>query len=331
MLAFISSNAKFSAPISPSSIKKMSVKQQKQSIVIESGTRSRLDTFLAKTEPFLSRSNWKNLIQSKCVTVNGCFCKPNYTLKPTDHLEWTLPELAPNEPQPEDIPLTILFEDSDLIVLNKSVGCVIHPAPGHETGTLVNALLFHAPFLKDIERAGIVHRLDKDTTGVLVVAKTDVALTELKRQFKERETDKIYLALVWGLPPKEGRIETLIGRHPVHRKKMAVLKETGKTAITTYQTLETFKETTLLQVKIETGRTHQIRVHLTHLGYPIIGDATYGRGRKKKGIPTVSHQMLHAQCLKFKHPITAKELSFEAPIPDDMYQFLNLLRETNHA
>jgi len=177
-----------------------------------------------------------------------------------------------------------------------------------------------------LERGGIVHRLDKDTSGVMVVAKTEEAMAELQRQFKARETEKEYLALVWGSPPASGRIETLLGRHPVHRQKQAVLKEDGREAISNFETREQFDETALVQVKIETGRTHQIRVHMTHIGHPIVADSTYGRSRKNKLPLKPERQMLHAAKLSFTHPTHGKRLSFEAPLFDDMRQLLELLR-----
>ena len=286
----------------------------------------RLDLFLAGMIPELSRSRWKGLIEAGQVLVDGQTCKPNRKLKAGEEIAWIIPEEPPNEPQPEDIALDILFEDDTVLVLNKPPGRVVHPAAGNESGTLVNALLFHDPVFQTLERAGIVHRLDKDTSGAMVVAKSAEAMAELQRQFKARETNKQYLALVWGHPPPSGRIETQIGRHAKHRKKMAVLQEGGKEAISTFQSLERFTETTLVQVKIETGRTHQIRVHMAHLGHPVVGDSVYGRARKNKlpSIPT--RQMLHAEKLDFIHPISGKRLSFTAPLLDDMRSLLEQLR-----
>ncbi|NNJ69926.1 MAG: RluA family pseudouridine synthase, partial [Kiritimatiellales bacterium] len=220
----------------------------------------------------------------------------------------------------------ILFEDDAVLVLNKPPGLVVHPAAGNESGTLVNALLFHDAAFQEVERAGIVHRLDKDTSGVMVVAKSAAAQAALQQQFKDRDTEKEYLALVWGTPPPEGRIETLLGRHPVHRKKQAVLSEGGREAISTYRTLEVFDEVALVAVKIETGRTHQIRVHMAHIGHPVAGDALYGRARKHHLPQTPKRQMLHAAKLSFNHPASGKRLSFEAPLFDDMRQLLEQLR-----
>ncbi|HEY5653200.1 MAG TPA: RluA family pseudouridine synthase [Pontiella sp.] len=287
----------------------------------------RLDAFLALEVLEISRSHWKTLIQDGLVVVNGRTCKPNQKLAAGDEVCWTVPESTSVEVLPEEIPLNILFEDESVLVLNKPAGLVVHPAVGNEAGTLVNALLFHDPIFQSLERSGIVHRLDKDTSGVMVVAKTSVAMKELQRQFKDRETDKEYLALVWGAPPHQGRIETLIGRHPVHRQKQAVLKEGGREAVSSYQTEEQFVESALVRVTIETGRTHQIRVHMTHIGHPIVGDTVYGRPRKNNLPSKPERQMLHAARLTFIHPQSGKRLSFEAPLFDDMRQLLELLRK----
>ncbi len=299
--------------------------ESNQSLSVDTGGQ-RLDVFLAGAVPEVSRSHWKTLIQEGLVTVNGTPCKPNHKLRAGDEVCWSLPEEVPREPQPEDIPIDILCEDDAVLVLNKPPGLVVHPAVGNESGTLVNALLFHDPLFRNLERAGIVHRLDKDTSGVMVVAKSEAAMAELQRQFKARETKKEYLALVWGHPPPSGRIETLIGRHPKHRQKMAVLEEGGREAVSNFQTLEQFAEVSLVQVGIETGRTHQIRVHLAHLGHSVVGDAGYGRARKNKLPLTPDRQMLHAARLEFVHPTTGKRLSFEAPLFDDMRHLLELLR-----
>ncbi|MEN8255945.1 MAG: RluA family pseudouridine synthase [Verrucomicrobiota bacterium] len=299
--------------------------ESNQSLSVDTGGQ-RLDVFLAVAVPEVSRSHWKVLIQEGLVAVNGAACKPNHKLRAGDVVTWAIPEEAPAEPQPEELELDILFEDDAVLVLNKPPGLVVHPAVGNESGTLVNALLFHDPVFQTLERAGIVHRLDKDTSGVMVVAKSDVAMAELQRQFKARETKKEYLALVWGHPRPGGQIETLIGRHPKHRQKMAVLEEGGREAISNFKTLEQFAEASLVQVGIETGRTHQIRVHMAHLGHPVVGDAVYGRARKNKLPLAPKRQMLHAAKLEFIHPFTGKRLSFEAPLFDDMHRLLELLR-----
>jgi len=286
----------------------------------------RLDAVLASEVSEVSRSHWKTLIHDGLVLVNGKPCKPNHKLKAGETVTWSMPDASTGEVVAEDIPLSILFEDDAVLVLNKPAGLVVHPAAGNETGTLVNALLFHDAAFESVERAGIVHRLDKDTSGVMVVAKTADALAELQRQFKARETNKEYLALVWGLPPERGRIENAIGRHPVHRKKMAVLKEGGRVAISNFEVLEVFAEATLMKVGIETGRTHQIRVHMANRGHPVVGDSVYGRARKHKLPAEPQRQMLHAFRLEFTHPVNGKRLSFEAPLLDDMRHLLELLR-----
>jgi 23S rRNA pseudouridine1911/1915/1917 synthase len=286
----------------------------------------RLDAFLAEQVTEVSRSHWKTLIQAGHVMINGANCKPNQKLKSGDIIDWTVPEEAPTATLPEDIPLDILYEDDAVLVLNKPPGRVVHPAVGNETGTLVNALMFHDPVFESLERAGLVHRLDKDTSGVMVVAKSKEAMAELQRQFKARETEKEYLALVWGNPPKSGRIETLMGRHPVHRKKMAVLTQDGRDAVSNYETVERFDEVSLVRVRIETGRTHQIRVHMAHIGHPIVGDAVYGRARKHTLPEKPERQMLHAVRLAFNHPESGKRLSFEAPLFEDISRLLHQLR-----
>jgi 23S rRNA pseudouridine1911/1915/1917 synthase len=286
-----------------------------------------LDAYLAAAEPTVSRSAWKALVQDGLVAVNGAAaCKPNQKLKTGDEVAWTIPRRAPVAAIPEQIPLNILFEDGSVIVLSKPPGLVVHPAVGNPSGTLLHGLLYHDPAFQTLERAGIVHRLDKDTSGVMVVAKTEKAMANLQAQFKGRQTEKEYLALVWGDPPKSGRIETLMGRHPVHRKKQAVLKEEGRIAITGYEVAEHFGDTTLLRVRIETGRTHQIRVHMAHIRHPIVGDTVYGRSRKGRLPIEPKRQMLHAAKLSFNHPETGKRLSFEAPLFDDMRLLLESLR-----
>ena len=299
-----------------------------QSLIVESAqAKQRVDAFLASENDEISRSQWKTLIEKGWVSVNGGRCKPNTKLKSGDEVGWTVPEERPTAAVPEDIPLQILYEDDAVLVVNKPPGMVVHPAVGNASGTLMHGLLFHDPVFQNLERAGIVHRLDKDTSGVMVVAKSEKAMAELQRQFKARETEKEYLALVWGEPPKNGRIETLLGRHPVHRKKQAVLKEDGREAVTAFQCLDQFDRCAWMRVKIETGRTHQIRVHMAHLKHPIVGDSLYGRSRKGRLPAEPGRQMLHAARLTFSHPETGKRLSFEAPLFEDMQSLLNLLRD----
>ena len=282
----------------------------------------RLDAYLAAAHPAVSRSRWKQLIEDGQIALNGePVRKPNTALAAGDELRCTLPDPAPAGLVAADIPLAILYEDADLIVLDKPAGLVVHPAPGHAADTLVNALLHHGSDLQGIGgelRPGIVHRLDKDTSGVLVVAKNEQAVANLVAQFSSHTVEKEYLALVWGAPKKtSGTIELPIGRHPVHRKKMAIVSK-GRPAVTRYETVAAMPLASLLRVRIETGRTHQIRVHLAHLGHPVVGDAVYGRARH--GLPAdlaIPRQMLHARRLKLAHPRDGRPMEFIAPPPAD--------------
>lgn len=283
---------------------------------------ARLDAWLAAAHPVLSRSRWKQLIAAGHVQLNGApVLKPNASLAPGDILTGTVPAPEPLELRPADIPLAILYEDSALLAINKPAGLVVHPAPGHPANTLVNALLHHCGDLTGIGdelRPGIVHRLDKDTSGVLVVAKDEATRAALVAQFAGKKVKKEYLALVWGQPAQPSdTMDWPIGRHPVHRKKMAVT-EKGRPALTRYETLASGRLASLLRVQIETGRTHQIRVHLARLGHPVVGDATYGRARR--GLPEglrIARQMLHAHQLQIIHPRTGRAQTFTAPPPAD--------------
>ena len=292
----------------------------------------RLDQFLAAAHPAVSRSRWKQLIEEGQVSLNGAVVrKPSVPLSAGDELRGVLPDPEPAGLVATDIPLAILYEDSDLIVLDKPAGLVVHPAPGHAADTLVNALLHHCADLQGIGgelRPGIVHRLDKDTSGVLVVAKNEQAVADLVAQFSAHTVEKEYLALVWGAPRKPaGLIELPIGRHPVQRKKMAVTAR-GRPAATRYETLAASPRAALLRVRIATGRTHQIRGHLAHLGHPVVGDATYGRARR--GLPeglAIPRQMLHAHILKIAHPRDGRPLVFTAPPPPDFLAAQRILVE----
>lgn len=289
----------------------------------------RIDTWLAGQESTLSRARWQSLIRDEFVTLNGQPCKANRSLQPGDLVEWTLPPPVDAKPKAEAIPLAIVFEDSDLAVIDKPPGLVVHPAAGNETGTLVNALLHHCNDLAGIggeRRPGIVHRLDKETSGLLVVAKNEASLNELARQFKERETIKDYLALARGVPAHAtGTLSQPIGRHPVHRKKMAAGVRGGRPALSRYEIVEALGSASLLRVRIETGRTHQIRVHLAAMGHPVLGDALYGGA----GRGTAPRQMLHAAHLEFKHPASGQHLRFDSPLPPDMRTVLDRLRQTD--
>ena len=294
----------------------------------------RLDIKLTVLHPDFSRSRIKGLIEAGFVKVNGeTVLKAGAKVSETDEIDVFIPPPVPAEPEPEDIPLDIIFEDGDILVINKPAGLVVHPAPGHHTGTLVNAILFHCPDLKGIggvARPGIVHRLDQDTSGVMIIAKSQAAMDSLTRAFSSHANiRKRYLALVHGVPvPAEGRIENLIGRSPRDRKKMAIVEKNGKNAITIYRTLSTmpkplregFREpgakVSLVECDILTGRTHQIRVHMAYLGCPIVGDATYGRHAADRTMnPPPERQYLHAWKLDIRHPVTGESMCFEAPPP----------------
>jgi 23S rRNA pseudouridine1911/1915/1917 synthase len=275
---------------------------------------ARLDHFLAAQATTLSRSRLQDLIKSGHVTLNGNTAKPNTRLRAGDAIAVAEPPPVPTGTVAEDIALDILFEDGDLIVLNKPAGMVVHPAAGNWQGTVVNALLHHCTTLSGIggeQRPGIVHRLDKETSGCLVVAKNDLAHQALAKQFAGREVTKIYLALATGkFRNASGVIEAAIGRHPVQRKKMTVV-EKGRASKTSYRVRAELRAGTLVECTLHTGRTHQIRVHLKHLGHPLLGDEVYG---KRAGF---DRQMLHAWRLGFSHPRTGKRLNFQSPIPAD--------------
>lgn len=292
----------------------------------------RLDTLLARLRPTCSRARWQELIRTGSVTVNGAVRKPNFTARAGDKVEYSIPPPTTTDVVPEDLPLQVLFEDEVLLVLDKAPGMVVHPAPGHDRGTLVHALLHHCPNLPGIggeQRPGIVHRLDRDTSGIMVVAKTETALTNLAAQFKGREVSKTYLALVRGHPkPAAGTIDSLIGRSAADRKKMSTRPRSGgRRAVTHYKTLETFPGAALVELQIETGRTHQIRVHMASIGAPVLGDQQYGKG----AVPGIEapRQMLHAARLSFRHPVSGKPMEFTRPIPSDMQRVLSELNRTS--
>ncbi len=300
-------------------------------ISVEKNNGGRLDAFLAARLTELSRSRIQTLIREQYIQVNGHPAKPRDAVKPGDLISVVLPEAVPQDNAPQDIPLEILFEDDDLLVINKAPGMVVHPAPGNPDGTLVNALLHHChgklSSIGGDERPGIVHRLDKDTSGCLVVAKSDAAHQSLVQQFSDRSSmEKLYLAVTKGVPkPEKDSIFTHIGRHPVNRQKMAVVNPPGgKTAITDYEILATdaSASTALILCHLHTGRTHQIRVHLHHKGTPIVGDPIYGKPDKKS--PSTGRLMLHAWKLAFDHPITGQPVRFEAPIPPEFAPWVEL-------
>ena len=294
----------------------------------------RLDKVLQERYPDFSRSRIEGLIKAGFVTVNGAVAeKAGQKVAETDEIGVEIPPPVPAEPQPEDIPLTVVFEDEHMLVIDKAPGMVVHPAPGHFTGTLVNALLHRCPDLSGIggvARPGIVHRLDQDTSGLLVVAKTQAAMDGLTRAFASHKSlTKTYLAVCHGRPRLDaGRIENLIGRHPVDRKRMAIVEKNGKLAITNWKVLGPGKAgTSLVECVIETGRTHQIRVHMASLGCPVIGDQVYGKGALDRKLePVPERQMLHAWRLKLWHPVFGVEMSLEAPIPSDMKPYCEASR-----
>jgi 23S rRNA pseudouridine1911/1915/1917 synthase len=284
----------------------------------------RLDLFLVKALPEFSRSRIQQLIRAGLVRLNGTTRRPNQVVRTGDEIELTQPPPERIETRPEAIPLEILYEDDDLIVINKSAGMTVHPGAGQREHTLVNALLHHCSTLSGIggkERPGIVHRLDKETSGCLVAAKNDVAHRELSKQFATRTVEKIYLALVAGRVRKQiGVIEQKIGRHPVHRQRMSVTSPRGRAAKTEYRVLRSTDQASLVECKLHSGRTHQIRVHLHHLGNPVLGDNIYAP-RFARNFP---RQMLHAWKLGFRHPRTGEGKNFEAPLPDDFKQAIAL-------
>ncbi len=279
---------------------------------------ARLDVYLARRLPAISRSRLKQLIGSGHVTVDGRPSKPAEKVHRGQTVHVDVPPPVPTHIQPEEIPLDVLFEDRDLLVINKPAGLVVHPGAGRPGGTLVNAIIARIPTLQGIGgvlRPGIVHRLDKDTSGLLVVAKTSAALTALQAQIASRAVSRRYLALVAGvIAEKTGTIQAPIGRHPRLRTKMAVVPR-GREAITRYHVVERFARHTLVEAQLVTGRTHQIRVHFAHLGHPVVGDATYAARRDGLGL---RRQALHAYRLQFRHPTTGEELVFEAPLPADL-------------
>jgi len=300
----------------------------------------RLDKFLADHGPELSRSHAKRLIEAGHLVSDGwTITDPNMRVKPGQRFVLTVPAVVPAKPEGQAIPLDIPYEDNDLLVIDKPAGLVVHPAPGNPDGTLVNALIRHCgkslSGIGGVARPGIVHRLDKDTSGLLIVAKNDTAHRGLAEQLQSRQLKRIYLALVWGVPvPIHGRIEAAIGRNPKNRKKMAVLTRGGRPAATNYRLRARFGDVaSLIECRLETGRTHQIRVHLAHLGHPLLGDPVYGRRRPPARLPPAvataieafSRQALHAHRIGFIHPKSGKALSFESNLPNDFNRLIKYL------
>jgi len=300
-------------------------------VVTDNDAKLRLDQFLAKRFPEYSRSRLQQLIRSGFVRLNEQTTRPRHIVRRGDKIDLREPPLEKIDVRPEPIPLEILFEDDDLIVINKPAGLTVHPGAGQREHTLVNALLSHCATLSGIggkERPGIVHRLDKETSGCLVVAKNDIAHRELSKQFAARTVEKIYLALVAGkLRKTAGVIEEKIGRHPVHRRRMSATTLRGRAAKTEYRAVRSSDRATLIECRLHSGRTHQIRVHLHHLGHPVLGDKVYAP-RLAKDFP---RQMLHAWKLGFRHPRTEEWKNFEAPLPPDFETAIRLIIETQQA
>jgi 23S rRNA pseudouridine1911/1915/1917 synthase len=303
----------------------------------------RIDKFLCDRLEHASRNKIQNAIRAEAIRVNNAAIKPNYKVRPNDVIQIVLPKATEGtaEMQPEDLPLNIEYEDADILIVNKEPGMVVHPGISNPSGTLVNALLYHLrstdlPVLNDNpqDRAGLVHRIDKNTSGLLVIAKNDLAMTHLARQFFEHTIEREYVALVWGAPdPSQGTIEGNIGRDPRHRLRMSVYEhgDGGKEATTHYETVEDLYYVSLVKCRLETGRTHQIRVHMQFVGHPVFNDERYGGNKIMKGtvfskykqfvhncFNLIPRHALHAQSLGFIHPGTGKHVRFESALPDDM-------------
>lgn len=286
----------------------------------------RLDVFLAEEVEELTRSYIQKLIAERMVTVNSQPERANCRLKPGDLIILRVPELEALEVAAEPVPLDIYYEDADVVVVNKPRGMVVHPAEGNYSGTLVNALLYHCRDLSGINgvmRPGIVHRIDKDTSGLIVAAKNDAAHASLAQQFKDRQVNRRYLALVHGrVKEKAGEVDAPIGRDPRDRQKMAVVQKNSKQAVTTYRVLGRYLGYTYLDLKLKTGRTHQIRVHMSFIGHPVVGDPKYGPARAHFNL---DGQFLHAELLGFNHPRSGQYLEFKAPLPEVLQQVLDQL------
>lgn len=296
--------------------------------VSEQAEGSRLDRYLAECVPEISRSYLQKLIRDGGVLLNGKPAKAGAKLAPGMKIELSVPEAREPEILPENIPLDILYEDKDVILINKPKGMVVHPSAGHYSGTLVNALMFHCrdglSGINGVLRPGIVHRIDKDTTGVLIACKNDRAHNALAEQLKAHTITRRYRAVVCGnLKEDEGTVDAPIGRHPVERKRMAVVRSGGKHAVTHYRVLERFGAYTYIECSLETGRTHQIRVHMASIGHPLLGDEVYGRGKNPFRL---EGQTLHAMVLGFIHPSTGEYMEFEAPLPAYFEEVLEKLR-----
>lgn len=309
-------------------------------LVPERAIHCRLDIFLSQEYPFLSRSKIKRFIEEENVLVEGAPSKASHHLKPGEEITVLILEPEKIETEPENVPLNILYEDDSILILNKPANIVVHPGAGNPSATLVNALLYHCEYLSTIGgelRQGIVHRLDKGTSGVMVIAKDNQAHQSLAVQFKEHKVKKKYLAFVWGNVEKDsGTIDIAIGRHAFNRKEISPVTKRGRMAVTHYRVMERFGYITLLELDLETGRTHQIRVHLSSIRYPVLGDPVYGKRRPPESLPKrvadsvkgLKRQALHASRLGFNHPVTNTYMEFTSPIPEDMDRLLKILRAT---
>ncbi len=300
--------------------------EQEKLLITENEAGQRADVGLASLLE-LTRSNMQKLLEDGRAVKGSKVLKANYKLKLGDEIIVTLPEPQPLDVQPENIPIDIIYEDEDVVVVNKARGMVVHPAAGNYNGTLVNALLYHCKNLSGINgviRPGIVHRLDKDTSGIMICAKNDAAHVSLSEQIQSKTAKRTYMAVVRGnIKTDSGVIETLIARDKNDRKKMAVVKEDGRNAVTEYEVMERFGKYTIVKCKLLTGRTHQIRVHMEYLGYPLVGDPKYS---PKKTPFAINGQALHSLTLDFIHPRTGEQMHFEAPLPEDMHKIVTRLR-----
>lgn len=303
------------------------MRQNEERYEVRDEVDERLDLFLTQKSAVRSRSHIQKIIAGGNVTVNGKKVKANYKLRENDQIAVQIPEVKAVAIEAEEIPLDILYEDAHLIVINKARGMVVHPALGNYSGTLVNALMFHCEDLSGIHgeiRPGIVHRLDKDTSGVMIAAKSDAAHLGLAEQIKNKTARRQYQAIVCGnIKEDEGVIHGAIGRHPTDRKKMAVVAAHGKPATTHFKVLERFGKYTLVECTLQTGRTHQIRVHMTYIGHPVVGDPKYGACKSPFKI---TGQALHSYHLTFTHPVTGQAMEFFSPLPEDMEKILKNLR-----
>lgn len=301
----------------------------KNCFIVENEEGKRIDRYLAEQMPDMSRSYIQKIIKDGLVTVSEKPVKANYRLSLYESIKVTIPELKEPEIEAEDIPLDILYEDQDIIVINKPKGMVVHPAPGHYSGTLVNALMYHCgnelSGINGVMRPGIVHRIDMDTTGSLIICKNDMAHQCIAEQLKEHSIKRVYYAIVHGnIKEDQGTVNAAIGRHPIDRKKMSTKCKQGKHAVTHYTVIERFGDYTFIQCELETGRTHQIRVHMASIGHPLLGDAIYGPA--KCPFKNLQGQTLHAKILGIIHPRTGEYMEFDAPLPDYFNNLLQILK-----